>query len=210
MQITVFGANGTTGQEIVKALLARDHTVVCAVRRPETIIPGEGIEVRQVDLSSPPTVSAAIAGSSAVISALGSGGLKAARKKTTLYMDSARAIRAAMREQGVKRVIVLSSGGVEEEDAAPTIYNSFVRRYLMNTYIDMARMETIFEESEDLEWTCLRVTYLQNGGSKEYLVEDRELGRGNFKINYVDVAKFCAIEVEEGKWIRKMPVIGYP
>lgn len=210
MKVVLFGANGDTGKEIMKALLARGHTVVAAVRRPETIEAKDGITIAKIDLNDTRSVTSAISGGDVVISALGSGALTQARQKTDLYSTATRTLRNAMREVGVKRIIVLSSGGVEEEAEAPWFYNNIIRRYIMNTYIDMAKMETILEESDDLEWTSVRITYLLKGPSKPYLAEDRTLGRGSFKIHYVDVAGFVAKEVDERKWLGKMPVLGYP
>ena len=210
MRVVLFGANGDCGKEITSSCLSKGYTVVAAVRRPEEIPAQDNLVVKKIDLSDPQSLQDAIKDADVIISALGTGGLKAARQATTLYKDATRAIRSAMRICNVKRIIVLSSGGVDEEAAAPWFYNNLIRRYLMNTYIDMGRMETILEESNDLEWTSVRLTYLLNGPSKEYLVQDRTLDRGNFKIHFVDVGKFVAQEIEERKWIGKMPVLGYP
>ena len=114
-----------------------------------------------------------------------------------------------MCEAGVGRIIVLSSGGVEHDAAAPWFYRALLRKQLINTYLDMARMETILEESEDIEWTAVRLTYLLSGDSREYLVADRTLGRGDFRIHFVDAAAFIAEEIDERRWIGKHPVIGY-
>lgn len=209
MQITVFGANGDTGSEIVKFLIESGHRVVCAVRRPETITTGPNKLVAKIDLTDHASLLCAMRGSSAVISALGTGGIKKARQPTTLYSDATRAIRAAMRELGLKRIVVLSSSGVDEEDAAPWFYNALLRRYIMNSYIDMARMETILEESPDLDWTVVRLTYLVKHDSKPFLAQDGELDKGNFKIGYVDAGKFVAKEVVANEWVHKHPVLGY-
>lgn len=133
MQITVFGANGDTGSEIVRALIESGHTVVCAVRRPETITTTPYKIVAKIDISDHASLVSSMRGSSAVISALGTGGLKQAKHATTLYSDSARALRAAMREVGLKRIVVLSSSGVDEEEAAPWFYNALLRRFIMNS-----------------------------------------------------------------------------
>lgn len=74
----------------------------------------------------------------------------------------------------------------------------------------MARMETILEESPDLEWTAVRLTYLVKHDCEAYLAEDGELSGGKFKIGYVDAGKFVAKEVVENKWVRKHPVLSYP
>lgn len=210
MHVTVFGANGQTGYEIVKQLLQRRYTVTAAVRRPSSVQPLDGLSVCKIDLSDMSTVLSAVEGSDAVVSALGTGGLRSARNKTSLYSDSVRAIRTAMRQLGVKRLIVLSSSGVDEEENTPWFYNAVIRRYLMNTYIDMARMETILSESEDLDWTSVRLSYLIECESKPYKAYDTSIDRGTFKIGFRDAADFVANEVAERKWVRKMPAIAYP
>ena len=209
LRVVVFGANGSTGREVVRAAQARGLDVVAAVRRPETM-DGAGVEVAPIDLGDHASLVRAIRGADAVVSCLGHGSLKASAKPTTLYSDSARAYRAAMREAGCSRILVLSSGGVVQDDAAPWFYTKLLRRYLINTYVDMARMETILEESDGIEATAVRLTYLLDGESKPFLVEDERLGRGSFKIHFVDAGRFVADELVERAWVGKRPVLGYP
>jgi putative NADH-flavin reductase len=205
--VAVFGANGTTGSEVVKACVARGHDVVAAVRRPETI--ADGIRTARVDLSDHASLVAALSAVDVVVSCLGHGGLKDSAKPTTLYSDSTRALRAAMRETGTRRIFVLSSGGTVQDDAAPWFYTKLLRRYLINNYLDAARMETVLEESPDIEWTVVRLTYLVKGASKELRVHDGRVGGGNFKIHPVDVGNFIADEIAKREWIAKHPVLGY-
>ena len=209
MRIVVIGANGNTGQEIVKQALAAGHEAVGAVRRPETLSHIKGVEVAKINLRDHASLVAAMEGADAVVSALGHGGLKAAAKFTTLYSDATRAIRAAMREAGISRILVLSSGGTVDNDEAPGFYTKLIRRYLINTYLDMARMETILEESPDLDWTSVRLTFLRDGPSKPFLVEDGTLSRGTFQIHFTDAARFVVEELAAGRWIKCHPVLGY-
>ncbi len=210
MKVVVFGATGATGLEIVKSAAKLGHTVVAAARRPEAIEAPEGVTTMRMDLDDEASLRDAMRGCDVVVSAVGTGGLSAARKPTTLYSTGTRALRSAMRKEGVKRIIVLSSGGVEEEAGAPWFYNNILRRYVMNTYLDMARMEAILEESaEEIEFTSVRLTYLGNWGSKQYIVGDRTLGKGAFKISYEDAGMFVAKEIEERKWINGFPVPSY-
>ena len=209
MRIVVIGANGTTGQEVVTQALAAGHEVVGAVRRPETLSHIKGVEVARIDLSDADTLAAAMQGADVVISTLGHGGVGAAMKFTTLYSDATRTIRTAMRAAGVKRIMVLSSGGTVDNDKAPGFYTKLLRRLLINTYTDMARMETILEESQDLEWTSVRLTYLRKGPSKPFLAQEGKLDRGNFQIHFTDAARFIVGELTERKWINAHPVLGY-
>ena len=209
MKVVVIGANGATGKAISEQALAAGHEVVGAVRRPETLKGIANIQAVKIDLQQAQTLEDAFRGADVIISALGHGGLRASAKFTTLYSDATRAIRAAMRKVGVERIIVLSSGGVVEDAAAPGFYLKLLRRYLVNTYIDMARMETLLEESEDIRWTSVRLTYLLEGASKPFLVNEGTLGKGNFKIHVTDAARFIVEELKAEKWVNKHPVIGY-
>jgi len=209
MRIVVIGANGTTGQEVVKQALAAGHDVVGAVRRPETLSHIKGVEIAKINLSDVESLASAMSGADAVISTLGHGGVGAAMKFTTLYSDATRTIRAAMGMAGVKRIMVLSSGGTVDNDKAPGFYTKLLRRLLINTYTDMARMETILEESSDLEWTSVRLTYLRKGPSKPFLAEEGRLSKGNFQIHFVDAARFIVNELTERHWINAHPVLGY-
>ncbi|MGL5818149.1 MAG: NAD(P)-dependent oxidoreductase [Phycicoccus sp.] len=205
--VAVFGANGATGSEVVKACLARGYDVVAAVRRPETVT--EATRTATIDLSDHDSLVAALSGADVVVSCLGHGGLKESAKPTTLYSDSTRALRAAMRETGTRRIFVLSSGGTVQDDKAPWFYTTLLRRYLVNNYLDAARMETVLEESPDIEWTIVRLTYLVKGDSKELRVREGRVGGGNFKIHAVDVGRFVAEEIHRREWLRMHPVLGY-
>ena len=88
MKTVVFGANGSTGSEIVRVAKAASHQVVATVRRPESMAGVEGVEVAKIDLMDSASLVEAIAGCDAVVMAIGHGGAIAASKPTTLYSDS--------------------------------------------------------------------------------------------------------------------------
>jgi len=209
MRIVVIGANGNVGQEITTQALAAGHEVVGAVRRPETLSHIKGVEVAKLDLTDQASLEAAFAGADAVVSALGHGGLRASAKFTDLYSTSTRVIKNAMRATGIKRILVLSSGGTVDNVQAPGFYTKLLRPYLMNTYLDMARMETILEESHDFDWTVVRLTYLRKGASKDFMVEEGKLSGGNFQIHLVDAARFVLDELRLNEWVKGHPVLGY-
>ena len=211
MKVAVFGATGATGIEIVKSLAAAGHEVVAAARRPEAVSAPEGVIVKTMDIKDESTLRDAMTGCHVIVSAIGTGGLGSARRYTTLYTDCTRALRSAMRKEGVKRIIALSSGGVQEDEGAPWVYNSIIRRYTMNTYLDMARMEAILEESEGIEFTSVRLVRLlpNTKKGKEIVVKDRVLGAGSYGITYEDAGKFVADECVQRKWINMYPVPSY-
>ncbi|WKN42771.1 NAD(P)-dependent oxidoreductase [Tunicatimonas pelagia] len=210
--ICILGANGQTGQEIVKQALRKNYAVRGVVRRADSLSEyRDQIEVVEYSLDDPLSVQRAVTGADIVISAIGSGGGSEAAKPTELYSTSVRILLSAMRETGILRLLVLSSGGVDYDAQAPWYYRKFFRPWLMNTYMDMMKMETLLEAApSELAWTIVRPTYLLNGSAKPYLVADRKVGRGNFKIHRTDVADFILKEIEQSEWLRRYPTLGYP
>lgn len=144
-----------------------------------------------------------------MISALGLGGLKASAQPTTLYSDSTRALLVALRELEIRRFLVISSGGVEYDEAAPWFYRALIRPYLINNYLDMVKMETILEHTEDLDWTSVRPTYLKEGPSQPYRVRNRKVQGGSFTIHRVDLADFVVNQAEKCDWIKQYPTLSY-
>lgn len=210
-KLCIFGANGQTGQEIIKAGLTAGHEIVGAVRRANSLDAyKDRIDIREYDFGNDDSVAAAMRDCDVALSAIGSGGYSDAAKETSLYSTAARALIRAARTTDTDRLVIISSAGVDYDQKAPWYYRFFFRPYLMNSYMDMMRMETILEESaKDLRWTIVRPTYLLDGEHKTYDVRDRKIGAGNFKIFRVDVADFMVDEATANNWVRKHPTLGY-
>jgi len=70
MKITVLGATGLTGREIVRQALARGHDVTAVARDPSKL---EGDQVRRAagDVRDPESMARALAGAETIVSALG-------------------------------------------------------------------------------------------------------------------------------------------
>ena len=107
MRIAVFGANGPTGRHLTDQALAAGHEVVAVTRRPGSL-PSErpGLAVAVADATDPAAVDAAIAGTDAVLSALGA---RFSKETITTYSASAMAITGAMTRHGIKRLLTISS-----------------------------------------------------------------------------------------------------
>lgn len=107
MRITVFGATGGVGREIVGQALAAGHEVTVVVRDPDRL--PERLDRAAlhavVRLDDPSAVRAAVAGRDAVLSGLGSRGRKANGVAERLTGK----ILAAMEAEGVRRLVVVSA-----------------------------------------------------------------------------------------------------
>ncbi len=104
MQVTVFGANGKVGRLIVRMLLARHHTVVAFVHRKHSFKESKKLIIHKGDIHNPHDVDAALAGSDAVISALGSWGTSTKDVLTTATTH----IVTSMEARGIRTIISLT------------------------------------------------------------------------------------------------------
>ena len=149
MNIAILGATGGTGQELTEQALALGHTVKVLVRSPDKVAPRhDRLEVVKADLldESASTLAKKLGGSEVVLSALGVLSLGI----THFYSDTAKLLVAAARQADVKRVMFVSSVGADPAEHEPWWYLWFVRRLLINYYVDMAR-ERVGGELFDLQ-----------------------------------------------------------
>lgn len=163
MKIVVFGATGGTGRQVVAQALGLGHDVTVIARNPNDIdIRGERLEVFQGDVLSLASFGQRIAGQDAVLSALGVNH----RKPTTVYSEGTDNIAKAMQQAGVRRLISLSSAGLEVPGDTPWMVRQTIKLVIQpmfkHAYEDMTRMEENLRHS-DLDWTVIRPPRLTNG-----------------------------------------------
>jgi len=160
MNIAVFGANGPTGQLVTKQALAEGHTVTAVTRRPKTF-PLHHARLRVVwgDVFDLASVERAVAGQDAILSTLG---VPFGRKPITVYSQGVANIVQAMKRNGVRRIVCVSSSaaGTNHDTGAGFVFDRILQPIVMSTigkttYADMRRMETLLMES-GLDWTVVR------------------------------------------------------
>lgn len=164
MRITVFGATGGIGQEVVGQALAAGHEVTAVVRDPDRL--PEQLDRAAMHavarLDDPAAVRAAVAGRDAVLSGLGSRGRKAAgiaERLTGRIID-------AMEAEGTRRLLVVSAVPVGPVPAGEPLVDRLARKavgaVLAEVYADLARMEAALERSAT-DWTSVRPPKLTDG-----------------------------------------------
>ncbi|MYS86043.1 NAD(P)-dependent oxidoreductase [Embleya scabrispora] len=205
MRITVFGATGPTGRRLTDQALAAGHRVTAVSRRVDALPLRAGLTVAAVDVADTAAVAAAVAGSDAVVSALG---VPPTRERVTVYSDGVRNILAGMEQHGVKRLVAVSSS-VADPNWRPTgehffnlVMDPLVNRKVARTaHDDMRRMEALMRES-GLDWTVVRP-----GGLFEHPeVTDYELGEHSVDGLYTartDLAAAMLSELEDRRFVRK-------
>ncbi|WP_225100450.1 NAD(P)-dependent oxidoreductase [Streptomyces sp. CoH27] len=162
MNLTVFGATGGIGRELVRQALDAGHRVTAVVRDPARLeVTGDTLEVVRADLTDPEPLRAAVAGRNAVLSGLGARSRKDAGVATRLT----RTVLHAMEAEGVRRLLVVSAGpvGPAPEGDGPLDRGmlGIVRAVLKDVYADLSEMEAELARS-GTDWTSVRPPRLQD------------------------------------------------
>ncbi|MET9621088.1 NAD(P)H-binding protein [Streptomyces sp. NPDC006464] len=156
MRLTVFGATGGIGREIVRQALTAGHEVTAVVRDPARFtVDGPGLEVFRSDLADPESLRAAVAGRDAVLSGLG------ARRRADAGVAArlTRSVLAAMHAEGVRRLLVVSAAPLGPVPADQGVLDravlALVNAALKDVYADLRAMEDELAASAT-DWTSVR------------------------------------------------------
>jgi putative NADH-flavin reductase len=212
MRLAVVGSTGGTGKQVVQQALGRGHQVVALARRPEALgLSHPALEVRAADARDVGSLRAALQGVEVVVSALGVVRMAEMFREITLYSESGRNLIAAMESEGVRRLVVVTSGGVEPADPSFQWFYRVVLKpvLLARAYADMQRLEALLRGSA-LEWTVVRPAALTDDAlSGQYRVSPRLAPPGGTKISRADLAHFILEAVEGRRWLHGTPTVAY-
>ncbi len=191
MKMTVFGATGGTGTQLVTQALGAGHEVLAVVRgRSRLAIPAHpNLEVAEADVMDPGSITAAVNGRDAVVSAIGS--RAGVREPTTVCADSVRSIITAMQAAGSRRLLVVSGSGPFTEGDGPLmryVAKPITQRVLRHTFADFVAMEAAVAKS-GLDWTIVRPPALTDKPLTGRYRTRRELNlRRGVRVSRADVA----------------------
>jgi uncharacterized protein YbjT (DUF2867 family) len=166
MRVVVAGGHGKIALRLERVLAARRDAVVGLIRNPdhEQDLREVGAEPVLVDLETtdPDTLAGHLRGADAVVFAAGAGPGSGAARKQTMDRDGAILLADAARTAGVRRYLVVSSMGVDDEPPEGTdpVFAAYLR----------AKREA----DEELRWRPdLDLTILRPGA----LTEESGIGR---------------------------------
>ena len=190
MKVLVVGATGGSGRAAVEALAGRGHEVTAFARRASAVF-GVRAGVRAVDgdATVPEDVGRAVRGQDAVVVTLGISEpplrvrlLGSAGTALDVRSRGTATLVAAMREHGVRRLVVQSSYGVGETRDRLPLSSRLVFALLLRPQIaDHERQERIVRAS-GLDWTIAQPVYLTDGDEPAALsgtgdVEEMQVSR---------------------------------
>ena len=122
-QVTVFGGSGFIGQAIVRALAHQGYLVRVAARRIELAEPVKTagdvgqVMLMRANVRFPQSVAAAIAGSQAVVNAVGIPFQRGRQTYQAVHAEGARTIAQAAAAAGVQRLIHISGIGADNRSS---------------------------------------------------------------------------------------------
>ena len=209
MKIVVFGASRGVGCQVVKQALEAGHGVTAFVRSPEKFeIQHENLTVFEGDALDAQAVEKAIAGQTAVVSALGP-----TRPPIPHMMEiSAKNIVAGMARHGVRRLVSTTGAGVRQPEDQPKFADLFIG-FLLNllaksVVLDSAENVKVIQAS-DLDWTIVRYPRLMDGAHTRKYKVGYVSKDSSTQLSRADGADFVLKELEEQKWLRKLPLVSY-
>ena len=218
MKLTIFAATGGIGRQILEQAVDGGHDVTAVVRHPQKL-PGElsrQVRVVTADLAAPDpaTLTSAVQGADAVLSALG----PRSNAEAGIATRGTQAIAAAMKAAGARRIVVVSAApiGTVPSPARPNppkhdpgdglimqhLLGPLTKAALRKHYADLAQMEDILRDS-DLDWTAVRPPRLTDKPltGTYRTAHGRNLRRGLF-ISRADVAHYMLRALEQPETIR--------
>ena len=88
--------------------------------------------------------------------------------------------------------------------------NRIIRPNFNKVYSDQTRWETILDDTNDIDWICVRPTYLTDKAfTGKYRVQDRHCPKGGRRISRADLADFIVRQIDSDEYIFKKLVIAY-
>ena len=207
MKIAVFGATGRTGRHVVEQALARGDEIKALVRDPLKLgISDENLEVVQGDVLDSTKVAETVAGTDAVLIALG-------QTKTSpkdVQTRGTRNIVAAMKEHGVWRLVSLTGAGVRDPRDEPKLADkaiTFLLKRLQPDVLKDAEGHAEVIRKSGLEWVLVRGPRLTDGPrTGEYRVGHVGKNSGT-RASRADVAEFMLRQLEGDEYLGRMPMI---
>lgn len=214
MKITVIGATGFVGPEIVKEALSRGHQVVAVSRSADKLAAGSGLTVAQGDVHDVEWLSGVLKGQDAVISAYNPGWAE-----SDLYEKFTRGsdlILQAVKASGVKRLLVV--GGAGSLEVAPGVElvdtEVFPANIKPGALGARALRNRLQAEEQELDWTYLSPAAMLEPGPRTgtFRLGTTSLlmnGEHPASISVADLAVAIVDEIENPQHVRQQFTAAY-
>lgn len=205
-KVLVVGATRGVGRATVERLLAEGHEVTALSR--SGIWPGQPsprLRVIAGDATSPPDVARAVARQDAVIVTLGIAEnplrvrlLGPARTPMDVRSRGTACVIEAMREHGVRRLVVLTSYGVGETRARLRVVDRLFFSLLLRPQIDDTEVQQRMVEQSGLDWVLAQPVHLNDADDDAMPFASWEGETAEMAVSRRSVARFLASAAVRG------------
>lgn len=202
MKVTIVGATGGVGRQLLSQARAASYDVIAVARRPEKLpTPASSMTPVQLDFAAPDPAALrlAVSGSHAVLVALG----PRPASEAGIVSSAIGQILTAMAEAGARRLLAVSAQAVTTNPAsslAPAqpagglmnrrVVAPLARRVYGEIHRDLAETEGLIRTS-GLVWTIIRPPRLTNkSGRSDYRLDFAESIPGGRTASRANVAHF--------------------
>lgn len=210
MKILIFGATGKTGMEVVKQALKQGDEVRAFVRNPQKMtMKDTGLSVSQGDVTDSAAVMQAVEGVGSIVVALGA---SADMQADIVMAEGTTNIIAAMKQHGVKRVVIQSSypmSGYEDGMAfLKQVGMGDEQISMMQPVLDDKKKQIELTRNSGLEFVVVKPMMLTDeaGTGKYRVAENLEVKPGD-KIPRADVADFMLKALINSQFVGKVVTI---
>jgi putative NADH-flavin reductase len=212
MNISLFGATGALGSELLRQLLAGGHQVEVLVRHPEklptdmaasiTVVEGDGLE--------PDDVGKVIHDDTdAVMFAVGVDKNSPEQLCTRVTEN----ILSAMAEHHVKRLVWCGGGSTFVEEDHITFGAQMVRKvaeaFMAPKHYDKEYQYQLFKQHAEIDWLGVRPLQMKHGEHTGNYRLGFDTFNGLSSISFADCADAMVNMLQDDTWLRKAPIIQY-
>ena len=210
MKVIVFGSTGTIGRHLIKQSLEKGHQVMAFCRNKEQLneFAHPNLKTVEGDVFNIADVNSAIKNQEVVIIALGSG----KSRKSIVRSEGTKNIIAAMRTNGVSRLICQSTLGAGESNDNLNFFWKHIMFgwFLKQVFLDHELQEQYVKNS-NLDWTIVRPAAFTDGEKTENYLHgfsptDKSI---KLKISRADVANFILQQVADQSYLHQTPGLSY-
>jgi putative NADH-flavin reductase len=207
MKITIFGATGGTGRQLVQQALAASHEVTAFVRDPTKLnVQHDCLQIVQGDVTDPVAVERAVCGAQAVISVLNT----RRDAKGSPITQGTKNILTAMKKYGVRRLVFSAAPSARDPQDSPDLrfklMIGLVRLVAHAGYEDMVGSAQAVRSS-NVDWTIVRLPFPTDDPKTGHVKVGYLNKESGTRISRADAAEFMLEEVQEARYLREAPMI---
>ncbi|MGW2488038.1 NAD(P)-dependent oxidoreductase [Streptomyces sp. NPDC001606] len=212
--LLVLGGSGRTGRLVLARAAARGHRVRALVRDPDAVQAPPGVELIRGTPADLGDLRRAARGSEAVISALNNARASdnpwARPVSPPMFMtDAARDTLTVMGEEGIRRIVLVSTRGAGDDWARMNpVARAFVRASRIRaSFADHHGVDRVVRAS-GTDWTLARAVTLRDrpAGAPVRMAEAGH-GKPGMWLSRAGLAGFLLDAVEQGTWVRQAPLV---